>query len=986
MTPERWQRIKALFNAAAEREPDGRRAFLDEACATDRELRQYVESLLAHDGKRSGLLQSEFEAGEWLADERERVVRDAFDGDEQLRHGIGDLVERSGQPSAGDPAPGLPARFQDAKLTPGELVGPYRVVEFLGAGGMGEVYKAVDTRLGRAVALKLLSASEVAPVDIQRFEREARAASALNHPNICTVYDIGESRGEPLLVMELLDGQTLAALIAGGSLAVDRVLDLGIQIAEGLEAAHAAGIIHRDIKPANIFVSSRGQAKILDFGLAKTAGLPGSDDEPGVAGEANATALLTTPGSNPGTPGYMSPEQARGEELDVRSDLFSFGLVLLEMVTGKATLAGASRSRLRAVVANREAVAMHLDRGVSRLLGRVLRRAVANQPNDRYQTASELLEDLRRAARSRAGRPPRAAALLLGIAVISTLAVLALRRGPVPAPNHGDWIQITNFSDSAVEPGLSPDGRMLTFIRAPRTFTSVGQVYVMRLPDGEPRRLTDDGRTKMSPVFSPDGSSVAYTTIDENWAWDTWRVPISGGPASPLVANASGLSWIGRGELLFSEVRVGTHMSIVTGDDQRNGVREVYVPPRHTGMAHRSYLSPDRRSVLLTEMELVWLPCRLVPFDGSSRGREVGPPGASCTSAAWAPDGRWMYFSSNAGGAFHLWRQEFPNGTLHQVTSGAAEEEGIAIAPDGRSLITSVGTGVSTIWIRNGRGERPLSEQGHSFLPRFSRDGGTVFYLVSERPGAFLANAGELWSIDLPSGVRRRLGLSDAIVNYSVDTDRNAVLYVTVGEKSNATLWRAPMDGRTPPHKLADDVGRALVVTAAGIMFSVIEGPDIYIYVMDADGRSRRKALPQPVSGFRAASPDGRWLVVQDRTPVGTDRAPIVLYPLGADARSRMPICSACFVSWVLDGRYLSVRFSGSSDAEQRTTYLLPIPPGELLPAVFRQGRLIPETEVAATPGVRPVHRGDVTFGADADTYVYPQLTSHRNLFRIPLE
>ena len=169
-------------------------------------------------------------------------------------------------------------------------------------------------------------------------------------------------------------------------------------------------------------------------------------------------------------------------------------------------------------------------------------------------------------------------------------------------------------------------------------------------------------------------------------------------------------------------------------------------------------------------------------------------------------------------------------------------------------------------------------------------------------------------------------------------------------------------------------------------MFSVVEGRDIYVYVMDPQGRSRRKALPQPVAGLAAVSPDGRWLVVTDRIAFGGDRAPIVVYPLGGDASSRMPICGACFVDWVLQGRYLSVRFSGSSDAEQRTTYLVPIVPGEFLPAVFRQGRLITETELAAAPGVRTVLRGDVTFGSDPDTYVYPKLTSHRNLFRIPLD
>ena len=344
---------------------------------------------------------------------------------------------------------------------------------------------------------------------------------------------------------------------------------------------------------------------------------------------------------------------------------------------------------------------------------------------------------------------------------------------------------------------MSSDGQMLTFSRGPRTFTTFGQVYVMRLPDGEPWPLTDDGRVKMSPVFSPDGSSVAYTRIDENWAWDTWRVPVSGGPAAPLVANASALSWIAPGELLFSEIRAGTHMSIVTSNERRDRVRNIYIPSRHSGMAHRSYVSPDRRSVLLAEMEASrWLPCRLVPFDGTTRGHGVGPPGASCTSAAWSPDGRWMYFSSNAGGAFHIWRQKFPNGTLQQITSGPAEEEGLAVAPDGGSLITSVGTGVSTIWMRDSGGERSLSEQGHSFRPRFSRDGSTVFYLVSERPGAFLAKTGELWSVHLRRGVRRRFKLSDAIVNDSVDADRKEILYVTVGATSNATLWRAPSTAR----------------------------------------------------------------------------------------------------------------------------------------------------------------------------------------------
>jgi serine/threonine protein kinase/Tol biopolymer transport system component len=982
MTPARWQRIKRVFHEAAEREPGRRAAYLDGECADDPDVRMHVESLLVRDACGPGLLNSEFDAADWLGQERVRLLQDVVA--ESARQDGAEMVESAERPSRDVPRVAVSSRATAVRLRPGEVVGPYRVLELLGAGGMGEVYKAADTRLERLVALKLLSTATLDQSRIRRFIREARAASALNHPNICTVHDIGEYQDEPYLVMELLDGQSLDALIAKEPPAIDRFLDLGRQIARGLQAAHAAGIVHRDIKPANIFVTSEGLAKILDFGVATTRAAR-ADDESGDSEQAGPTELLTRPGSIAGTPRYMSPEQARGLELDARSDLFSLGVVLLEMATGKAPFSGQqSLEPLNGWRVDRSAMRKQ-HRGLPRAVRRVLCKALAHSAGDRHQTAGELLNDLDRIVRVRARRPFHAAAALLGMAGVAAASLLPSRESRAPSLGR-EWVQITNFSDSVTEPALSANGQLLTFIRGPRTFATLGQVYVMRLPDGEPRALTDDTRVKMSPVFSPSDLDIAYTSIDDTWAYDTWRVPLSGGTARPLLENASGLSWIAGGALLFSEIRTGIHMSIVTSDERGRGRRSVYIPPRDTGMAHRAYLSPDRRSVLVAEMETSrWLPCRLVPFDGSSRGRDVGPPGASCTSAAWSPDGRWMYFSANAGGAFHIWRQAFPEGVPEQITAGPAEEEGIAIAPDGRSLITSVGTGTSTIWIRDPRGERPLSEQGHSFLPTFSRDGRTVYYLASQRPGAFQANRGELWSVDAGSGVRRRLALSDAIVRYSVDAKRNEVFFVTVGEKPNATLWRAPLDGRSAPEKVAEDVGRTIAVTDEGILFLAFEGPNTHVFVMRPDGTPRRKALPEPVTGLRAVSPDGRWLVVNDRTPLGKELSPVVLYPLGGSVTSRIPLCSSCFVDWVPDGRYVSVRFSGASDAEQRSTYLVPLPSGELLPPLFRQGRFIDEADVAATPGVRVVE-GAVSFGADLNTYVYPKLVSHRNLFRIPLQ
>ena len=978
MTPERWQRVKDLFHAAAEHEPSDRTAYLEHACADDREMQRDVESLLAHD--RSESLTDTHDPRAGLDDERGRLLRDAFRIDHQLNDRIDALLDTRGA------SRDMPSDDSEGRLKKGDIIGPYRVVGFLGAGGMGEVYKAIDSRLGRAVALKLLSAAVLAPAVIQRFVREARAASALNHPNICTLYDILEFRGEPLLVLELLEGQTLDAAIGNAPLSMDTILDIASQVADGLHAAHSAGIVHRDIKPANVFLTSRGQAKILDFGLAKIRGSSSTDADRNVAVEETGD-LLTRPGATPGTPAYMSPEQVRGEELDARSDLFSLGLVLVEMASGhhpsctRDPLEGRRAGLVRAA----PVVLPNLPRPTSRALGQILRRAVANDPRVRYQTALELRDDLARVARKRARRPMFAGALLCTGAVVALIAVLAPRHASAPAGGR-EWVQLTNFSDAVVEPALSNDGTQLAFIRGPRTFTTLGQVYVQSLPDGPPRQLTSDDRMKMSPVFSPDGSSVAFTSIDANWSWDTLRVPVSGGSAQPFVANASGLSWIGPRELLFSEIDAGIHMAVATGTDARTGVRRVYVPHSQSGMAHRSYLSPDRKWVLIAEMDgTAWLPCRVAPFDGRSSGRQVGPPNASCTSGAWSPDGRWMYLSSNAGGAFHIWRQEFPDGTPQPVTSGPAEEEGIAMAPDGRSFITSVGTGVSTIWIHEDGNERPLSEQSHSFRPQFSSDGRTVFYLVSERPGAYLASPGALWSVDLASGHRRRHALPGTLVNYAVDTNRNEVVFVSVVQGSNGTLWWASLDGRTPPRRLAEDVLRPVAITSEGILFTGREGSETYVFAIGRDGRERRRALRAGGAVLRTVSPDGRWAVVEDRASRGS-AGRVVLQALEGRQDSRIPICSACSVQWVDSGRYLAVRYSGASDAQQRPTYVLAIPPNEPLPGVFGRGRVITEAEVAASPGVRVIRAGDVTFGKDAETYVYPKLTSHRNLFRVPLQ
>jgi Tol biopolymer transport system component len=513
------------------------------------------------------------------------------------------------------------------------------------------------------------------------------------------------------------------------------------------------------------------------------------------------------------------------------------------------------------------------------------------------------------------------------------------------------------------------------------------------LPDGEPRQLTHDGNIKLMPAFSNDGTHIAYTTyMTQDFSWDTWSVPVLGGEPQPWLKNASGLTWTGPQQLLFSEIKMGLHMGIVAAAENRMGVRDVYLPVGEACMAHRSYLSPNGKSVLLVEMDEdhLWSPCRLVPTDGSSTGRLVGPPGG-CTFGAWSPDGKWMYFTSNAVGGNHIWRQRFPDSQPEQITSGPTAEQGIAMASDGRSLITAVSLTSSSLQMHDANGDREIVTEGNAAGPKFTPDGTRLCYrMVKEPPSEynFFREAGELRVINLKSGRSDPLVRGLEVTDYDISADGREVVMQIADDHGKQRLWLAPFDRSTPPHLIPNAEGNSpRFGRDSEILFRVREGirnGDTIgsIYRIRHDGSGLAKAFEQPVLFLVSVSPDHQWVFVW--APASGNGSPI-FEVLPIDGGNPVVLGTAVRLAWSPVGATIAFYSPVGAIMPANRWYLVPLAHGQSLPPI-PAGGFRSEAEIARLPGARRVDNVDGLWpGIESGTYAFYRGAAERNLYRIPL-
>ncbi|HXG67063.1 MAG TPA: protein kinase [Blastocatellia bacterium] len=691
MKPERWKQIDQLLEAALERPPGQRAALLDAACGGDEALRSEVEALIRSDEQAASFMEAPaFEVGAGL------LVEDKSDS----------LV--------------------------GQRLGPYRVLSLIGKGGMGEVYLAQDSRLGRKVALKLLPASFTRDEErVRRFRQEARAASALNHPNILTIFEIGQVDGLHFIATEFIEGQTLRQRIANEGMRLGEACDVAIQVVSALAAAHRAGIIHRDLKPENVMVRTDGYVKVVDFGLAKLA----KRQVEATRAESKIPATVETgSGVVLGTPSYMSPEQARGLAVDTRTDIWSLGVVLYEMITGRAPFAGATTSDVIVSILEREPAPLaQLSPDTPAELQRVVSKALRKDREERYQDIKEMLVDLKSLKQNVDVTPARGArpwwraqsllVLLAGAALaISTLAWFYFPRpganSTMPMMPPMKTVPFTSFPGREEWPAFSPDGKQLAFSWNGEKEENF-DIYVKLINAGTPLRLTTHPGMDSSPTWSPDGRYIAFSRFDKGES-GIYMVPALGGPERKLlsfetewfVRDPPIVVWSPDGKYLaFTDKHfLEGSTSILLLSIENLEKRRLMSPPAQYQYDWHPAFSPDGQTLAFTR----WIrhgvgDIYLVPIRGGEPKR-LTFDNLDIGGLAWTADGQSIVFLSSRGGVGpRLWKIPAAGGTPEPLAISSHHpwpRIQFSISRQGHRLAYSVGLGDKNIW----RMEVPGSE------------------------------------------------------------------------------------------------------------------------------------------------------------------------------------------------------------------------------------------------------------------------------------